>query len=149
MDTNNPFSNFFSDTEFTKLMQQYQETPFDMKTIMEAQRKNVQAMTEAQQLAMEGMQAIAQRQSEIISQMVEDQSKMAQEMMGEGTPEEKISRNADLFKKTYERTIGNVRELADMLSKSNTQATDIINKRISDSMSEIKSALDKKTKKAA
>lgn len=149
MDTNNPFSNFFSDTEFTKLMQQYQETPFDMKTIIDAQRKNVQAMTEAQQLAMESMQAIAQRQSEIISQMVEDQSKMAQEMMGDGTPEEKISRNADLFKNTYERTIGNVRELADMLSKSNTEATDIINKRISDSMGEIKSALDKKTKKAA
>ncbi|HRQ61665.1 MAG TPA: phasin family protein, partial [Alphaproteobacteria bacterium] len=107
----NPFTQFFAGNDFAKLFDQFQASPFDLKAIMEAQRKNVQAFTDAQQVAMDSLQALAQRQTEIISQIVEDQSLVAKELMGEGTPESKIAKNADLFKKIYERTVGNVREL--------------------------------------
>lgn len=147
----NPFAQFFSPNDFAKLYEQFQSAPFDMKAIMEAQRKNMQAFTDAQQVAMESLQALAQRQTEIISQMVEDQSSIAKEMMGEGSPESKIARNADLFKKIYERTVASMRELSDMVSKSNVEASNIINKRVSAGMTELKSALEKSPthKKAA
>lgn len=139
----NPFTQFFSNNDFSKVYEQFQAAPFDLKAIMEAQRKNVQAFTDAQQVAMESFQALAQRQTEIISQMVEDQSQVAKELMGEGTPESKIAKNADLFKKIYERTVSSMRELSDMVSKSNVEASNIINKRVSAGMSELKSALEK------
>mgnify|MGYP000957783618 CR=1 FL=1 len=145
----NPFTQFFAGNDFAKLFDQFQASPFDLKAIMEAQRKNVQAFTDAQQVAMDSLQALAQRQTEIISQIVEDQSLVAKELMGEGTPESKIAKNADLFKKIYERTVGNVRELSDMMNKSNVEASNIINKRVAAGMSELKTAIEKTASKKA
>jgi len=149
MVTNNPFSQFFSQNDFSKAFQQYQAIPFEMKDLMETQRKNLQAFTEAQQLAMESMQAVAQRQTEIVSQIIEDNSNIAKELMGEGSPEQKLAKNAELFKKLYEKATGNMQELSDMISKSGAETGKLLNKRVSASIGEIKSALEKGQKKAA
>lgn len=149
---NNPFAEFFSNNDFAKTFEQYQNLPFDINSMLDTQRKNIQALTEAQHLAVENLQAIVQRQTEILSQLVEDNSNIAKEFMGEGTPEEKISKNADLLKKVYERTVKNMEELSDIISKSNSEASDIINKRVSASINELKNSLEKpsaKQKKAA
>ena len=145
----NPFTQFFSESNFTKALSQYQGIPVDMKSLMETQRKNWQALGEAQQLAVANMQAIAQRQSEIMSQIAEDNSSIAKEFVSEGTPEEKIAKNAELFKRFYERTIKNAQELSTMISKSNTEASNVISKRVSASMNEIKEAFEKEQDKAA
>jgi phasin family protein len=99
---------------------------------------------------MENLQSIAARQTEIMSQIVEDNSSLAKEIMNEGTPEEKIAKNAKMFKSIYERTVGNMNELSEMINKSNQEASAIINKRVTATMSEIQSSLEKtQSKKAA
>lgn len=145
----NPFAEFFSQNDFTRAFEQFQNLPFDIKDLMETQRRNVQALTEAQQQAIEDMQAIAQRQAEVLSQLVEDNSNIAKSILSEGTPEEKIAKNADLFKKVYERTVNNMRDLSEMINKSNIEAGNIINKRVAASMNEIKNSLEKTQQKAA
>lgn len=151
MSKSNTFQNFFSQNDFAKAFEQYQGLPFDMGSVLETQRKNIQAVADAQQLAFENLQAIAQRQSEILSQILEDNASLAQQIMAEGTPEEKMAKNADLFKKVYERSIKSLKELSDMVGKSNDEASKIINQRVTASMTEIKSALEKaqSEKKAA
>lgn len=149
----NPFSDFFNpnfaNNDFAKMFENYQSVPFDMRAFMETQRKNMQAVSEAQHAAMEGIQALAQRQAEIISQIVEENSSLAKGALSEGTPEEKIAQNADMFKKAYERSIKNLNEISDLISKSNQEATGIINKRVSASMNELKAAIKSPQKKAA
>lgn len=149
MAQDNPFAEFFKNNDFAKAFEQYQNLPFDMTALMDIQRKNVQAMTEAQQLAVHNMQSIAQRQSEIVSQIIEDNAKIAKEMMGEGSPEDKMAKNADMFKSVYERTIKNMNDLSDMIKKSNEEASGVISNRVSASMGEIKSAMESIQKKAA
>lgn len=144
----NLFADLFSQNDFAKLFENYQSMPLDINTFLDAQRKNVEAFTEAQQLAMEGLQALAQRQSEFMSQIVDDNSKLAQELMAEGTPEEKIAKNAKMFKKAYEKNLKNLKELSDMISESNMTATDVINKRVSASINEIQTSMDKQKKAA-
>lgn len=134
----------FFNSEFMKPFTNYSSVPsVDTKAFAEAMRKNTEAMNEAMQLAGEGSQAFAQRCSEIMSQFVEDQSTIAKEMFTEGSPEEKIAKQTDIMKKNYEKSVLNVRELSDMISKSNIEASNIINKRVSASLGEIKSMLDK------
>jgi phasin family protein len=147
----NPFADFFAQNDFAKLFENYQSIPFDLKSLLETQRKNVQALSEANQISMENIQAIAQRQTEILSQIVEDNSSLAKELMNEGTPEEKIAKNAKMFKSIYERTVGNMTELSEMINKSNQDASAIINKRVAATMNEIQSSLEKtpSSKKAA
>lgn len=144
---NNPFADFFSQNDFTKLFDNYKTSSFDLKIFLETQRKNVQAVTEAQQMAFASLQTIAQRQGEILSQMVEDNSTLAREILTEGSPEEKISKNAEMFKSVYERSVKNLKELSDMIAESNEEAAKLINKRVSATMNEIRDSLEKAQEK--
>ena len=92
---------------------------------------------------------VAQNQAEIISKLVEDNSSLVKELANEGTPEEKIAKHADLIKKNYEKSVANWREISDIASKSGKEASDIINKRVAASLTEIKSSLGKKGSGAA
>ena len=141
-----PFGNFFSQNDFSKFFENYQSSPFDIQGFMETQRKNIQALTDAQALTVENIQAIAQRQSAILSEMVEDNAIIAKELMTEGTPEEKVAKNADLFKKAYERSVKNMNELSEMLNQSNQEASEIINKRVKATLNEVKSSMEKTQK---
>jgi phasin family protein len=148
----NPFADFFSQNDFAKLFENYKNPAFDMKSFMETQRKNIQAVSQAQQLTFQNFQAIAQRQGELVSQILEDNSALAKELISEGTPEEKISKNAEIFKEVYERSVSNMKELSEMINKSNQEASTVINKRVSATMNEIQASLEKaqeKQKKAA
>lgn len=141
MAQNKDFMTQFFGKDFTSLLGNPANAQVDVKTLMDTHRKNTQAFSEAMKVTGEGMQAYAQRCAELMSQFVEDQSTLAKEMMSEGSPEEKISKQTDLIKKNYDKSVGNVQELADLLSKSNQEATDLINKRIAASLNEFKSAL--------
>ncbi|MCB1562080.1 MAG: phasin family protein [Alphaproteobacteria bacterium] len=148
MSQSNPFTDFFSQNDISKLLGGSSSAPFDMALFLESQRKNMQAMTEAQALAIENMRALAQKQSEALSQMIEDNSVIAREIMAEGSPEKKMAKNADIFKTVYERNIRNLQDMSDMIGKSGQEASEIINKRVSASMNEIKTLLEKDTKAA-
>jgi phasin family protein len=105
---------------------------------METQRKNIQALTEANQRTMEGWQALAQRQAEMISKMVQNNSAFAGRAFAEGTPEEKIAQQTELVKAAYENTVANSQEIADFVSKCTKETADVINKRVVASLNEIK-----------
>lgn len=136
------FSKLF-DTEFSKHLPKFSGFPFDTATLLESQRKNVQAFAEIQKKALEGLQAAAQKQGELVSQMAQDNSALAHEIMNEGTPEQKIARQTDIAKKVYEKSISGMKEIGEILTKSNQGVTDIINKRVSATLTEVKTAIEK------
>jgi len=149
----NAYTNKFFNTDFLKTMMPANALfPFDLGVALETQRKNIEALTEAQQITVENLQAIAQRQAELLTQMVQDNTSLAQQIMAEGTPEEKISRQTDLVRKSYERSVSNLTELSDMVVKSNREAGEVISKRVTASLAELKTGMEKspaKTKAAA
>jgi len=98
----------FTKYDFTKL--------FDVKALLEIQRKNIEAVSEANKLAFEGFQAAGQRQAAILSQIVEDTSSIVKEITAEKTPEEKMTRQAELVKNAYEKSVTNWRELTDIIA---------------------------------
>lgn len=114
--------------------------PFDLKGAMEIGRKQIQAIGDAQQVSMEGIQTAIQRQSEIFSDLIRDQSAIVREMMGAGSPEDKIAQGADLVRKSYEKTVCGVREVEDIVAKSSREASDIISRRVASSLGEIKAS---------
>lgn len=122
---------------------------FDIKQFMETQRKNVQAMTDAMQLGMEGLQAAMSRQAEIMGRMVQDNSNFASTLIAEGTPEQKVQRQAELMRKSYETTIKSAREVSDIIAKSGEEAAEILNRRVSATLTEFKAAFDREVDAAA
>jgi phasin family protein len=112
--------------------------------MMDAQRKNIEALNAANQAAVQGMQAVAQRQAEILSQAMSEVSSVAQQLASAGSnPQEMTTKQAELARKAFEQALANMRELAEMVSKSNTEAFAIINKRVTESLQELKSLVAK------
>ncbi len=142
MQQKNPAENFFTDVQSS--LKQLMSTvptayPFDFKTIMETQRKNIQAITEANQRAFQGWQSLAQRQTEMLSQFVQDNSGLARETFTEGTPEAKFAKQAELVRTSYEKTVENAQELVEIASKCTKDASEVINRRVVATFNEIKS----------
>lgn len=137
MSKNPFFENWLKPNSSTSAFPKFPSVPFGMKEIMESSRKSIQAYTEAQQIAAQSFQAIIQRQSEILSQIVQDSSAVAKEVLDEGTPEEKIARSAELIRDAYEKTVNNYREVGDIASKSAREALDVLNGRVSTAFEEI------------
>ena len=123
--------------------------PVDFTSLFELQRKNMQAVTEAQQIFVENLQTVAKRQAQLLTQMVEDNTTVAQQIMTEGTPEEKFTRQADMARSAYERSVSNFNELTDLVSKSSREAGEVLNKRVTASLTEFKDSVEKAREKTA
>ena len=136
-------SNPFFDMDLSKLMADFKMPGVDIESILATQRKNVEALAQANQLAVEGMQAVARRQAEILRTTMEEAAKAAQDMMVQGAPEDKLGKQTEIVKVGFERALSNMRELAEMVTKSNTEAFNVINKRFTESLDEMRSVMTK------
>ncbi len=140
----NPFADFdYSQFDIQKMMSDFKVPGVDMQAMMEAQRKNIEALTAANRVAFEGMQAIAKRQTEILAQAMAEVSNVAQQLTSSGAtnPQEMSTKQSELVKQTFEKALANMRELAEMVNKANTEAFEVINKRFTESLEELKSMM--------
>jgi len=124
--------------EFSKMLKQYKLPGIDVDSVVASQKKNLEALTSANRVAFEGLQAVAKRQAEILQETMNEASKAVDSMSKAGSPPEIAAKQAELAKGAFERALGNMKELADMVAKSNQEATSTINTRISATLDEIK-----------
>ena len=145
--SNNPFMSMkvpeFMD--FTKMTGQFKVPNLDTGALIESQRKNIEAVTAANQVAFEGAQAMSQRQAEILRQMWDDSANAMKALAANGKPEENMVKQAEFAKKAFEQSLANLRELAEMGAKSNTEAVEVITKRVAEGLDELKSEIKKAT----
>jgi phasin family protein len=142
----------FADVDFTKVFGEFKmPTAADFKfpqlnveAFAEAQRKNIAVLTTANQSAFEAFKALAERQAEMIKAMTEEFSKATSEIMAAASFEEKAAKQADAAKQAYERAIANVRELSEMVAKSNAQTLDVVNARVAEVIEEVKALVAKR-----
>jgi phasin family protein len=137
------FENIYSE-EFIKNFSGFSAFQlFDVQPLLEIQKKNFEAFTEAGKLVLEGLQGATQRQSEFLSQAITESSAMVKDIVAEGAPEQKIAQQTALTKKCYEQSVTNWRELTEIVNKSGKQAADIIQGRVASSLMEYRGVLHK------
>lgn len=124
--------------EFTKMAGQYKMPGVDVPGLMKAQQKNIEALTAANRTAAEGLQAILKRQTEIFKTAM-DETAVAVEAIGKAaSPQAAAARQADLVKAAYEKAFSNMREIAEMMVKCNSDASEAINARVVECLDEFK-----------
>jgi phasin family protein len=133
----------FFENDFTKMFSEFKIPGFDMQSLVATQRRNIEAVNTANQLAVEGIQAVLRRQAEIMKSMVEESSTVLRDLMAQGAPEQKIAQQTDVVKGAFEKALANLRELTEMVAKSNTEAADVLTKRIGESLTELKGSLQR------
>lgn len=121
---------------------------FDPAGLLEAQRKNIEAVVQANRVAAEGYQALAARQQEILREHLEQVQAFMREAASADTPEANAGRQAELMRIALEKALQNMRELAELAAKSQNEAFEVVNRRMLESLEEFRRLAEQRRGKA-
>lgn len=122
----------FAFPDINKLMEQFKVPGLDLGKIVEAQKKDIEALTQANQVAYAGMQELAGRQAEILREaMAEWQAAMSRMGSGDTSVQAKLAQDA------LGKAVNNMREMAEVATRSQTQAWEVIQKRFRENMADM------------
>ncbi len=130
-------SNPFGD--LTKMFEQFKVPGVDMSAIADARRKDIEALVEANKAVYDGMQALASKQAEMLKQAVEG-IQSAASGTGVGDP----AKQAELARKACEKTLSDMKDLAEIARKSQADAMASITQRATQNMQDIKKMMHPK-----
>lgn len=122
---------------------------FDLNQLFATQRRNIEAISAANQAFVEGAQAISRRQAELVRENVEQFLRVSRDMLSGNAPETSLTKQADYMKDTVQTTLDNLREVTEMVTKSSFEVFDVLNRRASESLDEISKASGAPIKKKA
>jgi phasin family protein len=129
----------FFDYDVTKMFSDFRFRPFDVEAVWAAQRRNIEALSQANQLAVEGVQAMARRNIELTRETFEGFSALLRDMAQAGSTEDRIAKNTEYAKQMLEKGVNHTREVALLAAKTGSEAAAVLQKRASESLDEIRS----------
>ncbi len=115
----------------------------NMDAFMAASRRNMEVITAANRVALEGAQAVAKRHMEIMQQGMTEMTEAMRSMALPEDPQAKAAKQAELLKQAYEHTVANIKELGDLIQRSNAEALGLLNQRFAEAMEEVKALAGK------
>ncbi|MCB4822325.1 phasin family protein [Roseicella aerolata] len=116
----------------------------DVEALAAAQRRNLEALSAANRVALEGAQAVARRHMEILQSSMTEMTEAMKALGTQESPQARAARQAEMLKAAYEKAVGNMKEVADLIQKSNEEALALLNKRFTEAMDEVKTLVAKK-----
>jgi phasin family protein len=144
------FSKYLGDFKFPmdfKMPVDFKIPSFDFEACIAAQRKNVEALTQANRLAYDGLQAVTKRQIEIVRQSLDQAAQAVREVAEPGNAQDKAAKQTELAKVAFERALANVKELGELVSKANSEAFGLLQSRFTESLDEVRDQLSKTASK--
>ena len=123
--------------DVTAMMAQFKMPGIDMAAIVEARRKDIQALVEANAATFESMQAIASKQTEMLSQAMQGMQDAAKSSVGASGAAD-VGKQGEVIRKGFEKTLANMKELAEMAQHAQSEAMARITQRATHQMQEIK-----------
>ncbi len=132
------------DFDFSKLLGDMKVPPMpDMEAVLAAHKRNLEALSEANRVALEGAQAVARRHMEIMQSTMTGLTDTLKDISMSDSAASRAAKQTDLLKQAYENAVSNTRELGDLIQKANAEAMGKLNNRFSEAMTEMKALFKK------
>ena len=125
----NPFG------DLTKMLEQFKVPGVDMSAIVESRRKDIDALVAANQATLDSMQALAKKQTELLTRAMQGVQDAASAHGGAGAPDP--AKFADLARKSYEKAVSDMKDIAEMARKAQSDVMSGVSQRASQSLQEI------------
>lgn len=116
----------------------------DVQSILDHHRKNLEALEKSARASAAGASSVLARQHEMVQEAMGEITRMAQNYQAPGNPQDLMAKQADFARKSFETTLKNASEVADLVRKSSTESVEILRDRIKDAMAEIRTGYDKR-----
>ncbi|AZO29744.1 phasin family protein [Mesorhizobium sp. M1B.F.Ca.ET.045.04.1.1] len=128
------FSRFGRDLKLPKV---------DVQAILDHHRKNLEALEKSARASAAGASSVLSRQHEMVEEALGEITRMAQNYQAPGNPSELMTKQVEFARKSFETTLKNAGEVADLVRKSGTESVEILRDRIKDAMAEIRAGYDR------
>jgi len=129
------FSKFFAEMKLPALP--------DMESFMAASRKNMETLSAANRVALEGAQAVARRHMEMVQSSMAELTEAMQALANSDAPQAKAAKQAELLKQAYQHAVAHMKELSDLIQQSNAEALGLLNRRFAEAMDEVMALAEK------
>jgi phasin family protein len=111
---------------------------FDTDQILAVQQRNVDAVTSASQIVVDGVKALALRQSEMVQSSVEEWVNAGQQTWNGKPGEIKPADYVSKAKSQYEALVNNTKELTDIAVKAQSEAFGVLTKAMMANLDDLK-----------
>lgn len=139
MESTSPNSLF---AEYAKVIGQFKLPGIDVAAILEARRKDIDALAEANTTALAGMQSLAHKQSEILrTTMIELQSFVGRLTASGGRP---AANTGEVVQQALHKALVDMQELADTAYRAQSDSVAVVTKRVAEHIEELKALLQPK-----
>ena len=129
----NPF-----DFDVTKIFADFRLQPFDVEAVWAAQRRNIEALSQANQAAIAGVQALAKHQIELTRETFEGFSALLRDLAQPASTEDRIVKNTEYVKQCVENGVKHGGEIATIAAKAGSEAAEILHKRTNEGLDEFR-----------
>ncbi len=141
-------SEFFKQNDFTKQFANFKLPGVDAEAIATAQKKNMEALVEANKAAAAGYQDLFKKQVAIFEETMTEAQKHLKSFDTTKLDAETAKAQAELAKAAFEKALANMQALAESAQKANSNAYEIVAARIQESLAELRDLATQLTKKA-
>ena len=141
-------SEFFKQNEFTKQFANFKVPGFDAEALMGAQKKNMDALVEANKAAAAGYQDLFKKQVAVFEETMAEAQKHLKSFDATKLDADSAKAQADLAKAAFEKALANMQALAESAQKANASAYEIVSARIQESLAELRDLAANATKSA-
>ena len=130
--------------EFSKLFADMKMPAMpDIDAFIAANKRNMETLSAANRVALEGAQAVARRNMEIMQASMQELSEGIRALAGTESPQAKAAKQAELLKTAYEHAVANLKELGDLIQHANAEAVGLLHKRFMEAIDEVKRMAEK------
>lgn len=100
----------------------------DLEKVLDEQRKNVDAIREANRSVLSGWEALARKQAQVFQDSIEQWQQAMQDALAgkQPTPEQR----AEMMRQGFEQALDNMRALAEIAAQHQNEAYEIVRKRM-------------------
>src|SRR6187200_544058 len=111
--------------DFAKLIESCQISGVDMMSLIDMEKRNIDALTEVNRSAYESWRNLMARQTEVFQET-------RKAIAAEASNETVAGRRAELARQGFERALANIRQLAAAATESQKQTIEILRRRFED-----------------
>jgi phasin family protein len=139
MESMNPNTLF---AEYTKMIGQFKLPGVDIGALMESQRKDIEALANANTTAIAGVQALGQKQVEILRETMAGVQTLLSQVASKGA--EPGSQTGELVQNALHKALTDMQELADTAYRAQSESMAVLTKRAAEHVEELKTLLQPK-----
>lgn len=126
--------------DLKKLIEEFQLPGVDVAALVEWQRKDMEALAEANRQASEGIKALVARRNEILQETLAEW----QAALKDATSTDAMSKQAEAVRQGVQQAIANFRELSEMEAQARSNAWKVVQDRLQENLANLQKLLQPK-----